>query len=257
MDKTLAKGLGALEWLTRQQKACRVIELAQALGIAQSNAHRTLQTLVQSGWVNHDKDSSTYRASLLLFELGALVEEVVDIIALLRPHLAGLSQQTCETIHLATLDKVEIVYLDKFDSSLPVAAYSRIGGRAPSHCVAAGKSLLAVKFQHIETLRQHVGEMVAYTPYSITSLETLEKDLQMTRSNGFAQNHEEWRLGVCGLGAPVFNARGEPVAAIGMSVPSTRFSKARVREFSKKLISCARAASATLGFQSQRPISSQ
>ena len=84
MDKTLAKGLGALEWLTRQRKACRVMELAQALGIAQSNAHRTLQTLVQSGWVNHDKGSSTYRASLLLFELGALVEEVVDIIALLR-----------------------------------------------------------------------------------------------------------------------------------------------------------------------------
>ncbi|MEO6320086.1 MAG: helix-turn-helix domain-containing protein, partial [Polaromonas sp.] len=37
MDSTLAKGLAALEWMTRQQRDCRVTDLAQAFGMARSN----------------------------------------------------------------------------------------------------------------------------------------------------------------------------------------------------------------------------
>ena len=50
MDSTLAKGLAVLEWLIRQQRACRVVEVGKALGMTRSNAHRTLQTLVECGW---------------------------------------------------------------------------------------------------------------------------------------------------------------------------------------------------------------
>ena len=61
MDSTLAKGLAALEWLVRQRRPCRVSELAEALGIARSNAHRTLQTLVECGWAVQDEATSAYR----------------------------------------------------------------------------------------------------------------------------------------------------------------------------------------------------
>jgi IclR family KDG regulon transcriptional repressor len=143
MDSTLAKGLAVMEWMARQARACRVTDVANAFGMARSNAHRTLQTLVECGWAVQDADTSAYRPSLRLFELGAMVSEAADIGALLRPHLAALAQASGETIHLAVLDGAEIVYLDKFDSPLPVAAYSRIGGRAPACCVASGKAMLA------------------------------------------------------------------------------------------------------------------
>ncbi|MFS2055074.1 IclR family transcriptional regulator, partial [Variovorax sp. CT11-76] len=143
MDSTLAKGLAVMDWMARQARACRVTDVANAFGMARSNAHRTLQTLVECGWAVQDADTSAYRPSLRLFELGAMVSEAADIGALLRPHLAALAQASGETIHLAVLDGAEIVYLDKFDSPLPVAAYSRIGGRAPACCVASGKAMLA------------------------------------------------------------------------------------------------------------------
>jgi IclR family transcriptional regulator, KDG regulon repressor len=154
MDSTLAKGLAALEWMVRQQRGCRVTELAQAFGMARSNAHRTLQTLVECGWAVQDPETSAYRPSLRLFELGAMVSEASDIGSLLRPHLARLSQATGETIHLAVLDGAEIVYLDKFDSPLPVAAYSRIGGRAAAYCVASGKALLAAAGLGVPALQE-------------------------------------------------------------------------------------------------------
>lgn len=249
MDSTLAKGLAAVEWMTRQQKDCRVTDLAQAFGMARSNAHRTLQTLVECGWAVQDPVTSAYRPSLRLFELGALVAEVTDLTALVRPHLARLATATGETIHLAKLDGAEIVYLDKFDSPLPVAAYSRVGGRAPAYCVASGKALLAQSRLDAPALRDCLGTLVAHTPNSIVDIDALQADLVRTHKRGFAENREEWRLGVCGLGAPVFNARGEAVAALGMSVPSIRFARAHARELAEQVMACAHEASSTLGYR--------
>jgi IclR family KDG regulon transcriptional repressor len=249
MDSTLAKGLAVLDWLVRQGRPCRVSEVAQVFGLARSNAHRTLQTLVECGWATQDAASSAYRPSLRLFELGALVEAAADLRTLLHPHLAALAADTGETIHLAVLDGGEIVYLDKFDSPLPVAAYSRIGGRAPACCVASGKALLAALGEDTAALRARLGELKAHTPNSLTDYAALEADLRRTRERGVALNREEWRLGVCGLGAPVFNARGEPVAAIGISVPSIRFSRAQVRILSERLLEAAAQAAGTLGYR--------
>jgi DNA-binding IclR family transcriptional regulator len=249
MDSTLAKGLAAIERMARQQRDCRVTELAQAFGMARSNAHRTLQTLVECGWAVQDPGTSTYRPSLKLFELGALVGEAADVGVLLRPHLAALAQATGETIHLAVLDGAEIVYLDKFDSPLPVAAYSRVGGRAAAYCVASGKALLAAASLDTAALQQRLGPLVAHTKNSITEFDALSLELARTRERGYAENREEWRLGVCGLGVPVFNARGEAVAAVGMSVPSIRFARTQARKLAGRITACARDASVALGYR--------
>jgi IclR family KDG regulon transcriptional repressor len=250
MDSTLVKGLGLLEWLARQPRECGVSEVARALGLARSNAHRTLQTLVACGWAEQNPATSAYRPSFRLFELGSRVGAAADVTALLRPHLARAAAATGETIHLACLDGAEIVYLDKFDSPLPVAAYSRIGGRAPACCVASGKALLAAARPDLATLRALFGgELHAHTPNSIVDFDALWRELERTAARGYAENREEWRLGVCGLGVPVFDGRGQPVAAIGMSVPSIRFARAQARSLAAQLMTFALGASEALGFR--------
>ncbi len=252
MDSTLAKGLAVLDWLARQQRDCRVSEVAAAFGFARSNAHRTLQTLAQCGWAVQDPDTHAYRAGLRLFELGALVDAASALDARLHGVLGLLAQASGETIHLTALEGADVVYLDKFDSPLPVAAYSRVGGRAPAHCVASGKALLAALNLDVPALRQRLGHLAAHTPNSITNIERLHAELERVRRHGYAENREEWRLGVCGLGVPVFDARGAPVAAVGMSVPSIRFSRAQVRKLADQLMACARDASRTLGYRAAR-----
>ena len=176
-----------IEWLARQPGESRVTDVARALGLARSNAHRTLQTLVACGWAVQNPASSAYRPSLRLFELGSQLGASADLIALVRPHLAALAASTGETIHLARLDGAEIVYLDKFDSPLPVAAYSRIGGRAPACCVASGKALLAAALPSIADLRALFGSLKAHTPNSITDFAALRSELERTAVRGYAE----------------------------------------------------------------------
>jgi DNA-binding IclR family transcriptional regulator len=93
-----------------------------------------------------------------------------------------------------------------------------------------------------------LGPLQAHTPNTITSIDVLHADLNQTRERGWAVNREEWRLGVCGLGAPVFNALSKPVAAVGMSVPTIRFGSARAKSLANRLAVCARDASQALGY---------
>ena len=252
MDSTLAKGLSVLDWLVREKRECRVADVAEAHGLARSNAHRTLQTLVQCGWVVQNAARSGYRPSLRLFELGNLVEGVSDLKVLVHEHLENLARLCGETVHLAVLDSAEIVYLDKFDSPLPVAAYSRIGGRAPAYCVATGKAMLSAAQLEPDALRQLLGSLRAHTPNSIIRISALHAELVRTRARGWAENREEWRLGVCGIGAPVFNAGGDPVAAIGISVPAIRFARSRVRVLAAQVLACADEASKALGYKANK-----
>jgi IclR family transcriptional regulator, KDG regulon repressor len=247
MDSTLAKGLNVLEWMTRQPNGCRVVDVAQHFGLVRSNAHRTLQTLVECGWAVQDQGASTYRSGLKLFELGSIVDQATDIKERLHPLLAQLAAESGETIHLAVLDGAQVLYLDKFDSPLPVAAYSRIGGRAAAYCVAAGKALLAAMMFDKAALETRLVELPAHTKNSITRFVDLEEELTKIRARGYAENREEWRMGVCGLGAVVWNAAGKPVAAIGMSVPSIRFSKKQVAEHAAQLLACVARANDVLG----------
>ena len=256
MDSTLIKGLAVLEWLARRESSARVADVAAAFDLPRSNAHRTLQTLVASGWAVQNPHDSSYRPSLRLFELGALVDASTELKVALRPHLTDLANATRETIHLTVLDGAEVLYLDKIDSPMPVAAYSRVGGRAPAWCVASGKALLSVLeagcVPALDVLQARLGRLIAHTDDTITSLAVLRRELERSRARGFAENREEWRVGVSGLGAAVFNARSEPVAAIGISVPSIRFGRARTAELAAHLVACASAASRTLGQRAAR-----
>lgn len=252
MDKTLAKGMAVLEYLVAQGMPCGVSDVARAMGLARSNAHRTLQTLVVLGYARQYADT-TYGPTLKLFGLGAQVVGTLDVKRVAQPMLATLAQETQETIHLVIREGAEVIYLDKFDSPQPVAAYSKVGGRAAAQCVATGKALLAWACPDgvdADTwLQREVPTLHAYTPRSHHDYSALLADLREIRVRGYAFNREEWRLGVCGLGAPIFDSQGRLVAALGMSVPSIRFISRRVPTLAAALCRAAAATSAALGHE--------
>jgi len=51
----------------REQRPARVTDVANAFGLARSNAHCTLRTLVACSWATQAGASSCYRPSLRVF----------------------------------------------------------------------------------------------------------------------------------------------------------------------------------------------
>src|SRR5262249_61106386 len=93
-----------------------------------------------------------------------------------------------ETVHLGTLDGVEVVYLAKVDSIHAVRMVSAVGRRLPAHCTGVGKALLS-GLPADELARRYGGEdaaLPAMTPHSVTTLAALRGPLAAVRRRGHA-----------------------------------------------------------------------
>jgi len=245
MDTTFVKGLQVMEALARNPQLCGVSDLARHLGMTKSNVHRLLQTLVACGYVRNMEQSGKYELTLKVWELGAAVLGRLDVKAIASEYMEQLGQLSGETVHLSVLDGVEVVYIDKVDSPHPVRAYSHVGGRAPAYCVATGKALLA----HAPAgLVDRVAlDLKSFTSFTIVTPHELKVELERVRQQGYAINRGEWRDGVCGLAAPIRNASGHAIAAIGVSGPADRFRPRSLKQLAPTVISVAQQISGRLG----------
>lgn len=220
MNTTLVKGLRLLEELARSDRALGITELSERLGINKSNVHRMLQTLIALRYVQQDDDTSAYRASLRLWELGVDVLAHFDIRRVAEPFMQRLLQETRETVHLSVLDENEVVYIHKIESPEPVRAYTRIGGRASAWCVATGKAMLA--YENPTRLSLLAGNLRRETERTITSADEFMSALEHVRQKGYAVNRGEWQNGVHGVAAPIRGADSRVIAAVGISGPAER-----------------------------------
>jgi IclR family transcriptional regulator, KDG regulon repressor len=128
----------------------------------------------------------------------------------------------------------------------PVRAYSKVGGRAPAHCVATGKAPLA----HVP-YEQGVASLKVlhrFTPRTITSYSDVLEELEKTRARGYAANRGEWRETVFSMAAPIFDAQGHCCAALGISGPSDWLGNSAMKRFAPIVVRAAAGASRAMGF---------
>lgn len=217
MDKTLLKGLQVLEFVAEADGPSRITDIAAALGITKSNAHRVLKTLEHAGYLRQDPRSREYAASFKLWELGSGLVGRLDIRTHAADILRRLANEAREAVHLSLLEGGQVIYIDKIDSPEPVGAYTRIGGRAPAYCVATGKALLCHLSE--EELAPILARLEPHSRNTITDPQQMREELELSRQRGYTINRGEWRESVWGIATAVYGPSSQVVAAIGVSGP--------------------------------------
>jgi IclR family acetate operon transcriptional repressor len=138
-------------------------------------------------------------------------------------------KETGQTVHLGILEGAHVVYIEKVESPGPFRLHSTIGGRAPVHCTALGKAILAQRTQ------EEIGMVVekglgARTPNTITDPRRFHEELASVRNYGYSVDNEENREGICCVGAPIFDFHGQCNAAISVTALSTNSTVEQVPE---------------------------
>ncbi len=240
VDSTLSKGLSILENLAGSQEGKGVTDLSRELGLTKSNTFRLLQTLTTLGYVQHLPDK-TYAATLKAWRVGRARVENLKLRELAAAELSFLSQETGETVYLAVRENLSVVYIDKVDSQKPIRSWNAIGGTAPLHCVGTGKAILAADF---DNLRDQIGvAMERYTDRTITDPATLEQDMQLTLKRGYAFDTGEFRDRILSFGAAITLPEGEPVGALGISLPDINLPGGGEERFGALVVHAARSVS--------------
>jgi DNA-binding IclR family transcriptional regulator len=227
LTATLAKGLDVLEALSDVEET-GLSELARKLGVSGPTLFRILATLAARGYVQKSA-ASRYRVTLKTWELGAKAVRRIRLRDVARPFMERLAAATSETVHLSVLQGDGIVIVDKLDSPHPVRVDTYVGLRAPAHCSATGKAILAfLPPTALEDLLPR--SLTRHTAATIADRAAFERELSEVRRAGWAKNREEWRDGVCAAAVPIFDAGGAVAASLSVTVPTPRFTQSALRE---------------------------
>jgi DNA-binding IclR family transcriptional regulator len=222
-------------------------ELSGVIAVHKSTTMRLLRTLethrfVQREGVHH------YRLGTALFDLANRALEERDVRRSSENALRDLNARTGYTVHLASYEAGEVIYIDKYDSTHPMRMYSRIGRRAPLHCTAVAKVLLC---ELPAPRREEVARAIDYvrlTANTITSPDAYLAELDRVRSAGYAVDNAEHEDFIHCIAAPIRGARGEVLAAVSMSVPKVLLDFDGLLGHLPDLLATARAASAECGW---------
>jgi len=228
-------------------------QLSEALGMSSSTTFRLLATLSFHNFVQRDEESGNYSLGLACLELARAYLASSDIRREALPELEKLRDETKETVHLAVMDQMEVVYLEKLEGLHAVGPMlSRVGGRAPAHCTGLGKVLLA--YTPVELVRAYYGEkgLKKFNDKTITRLDELLEHLQEVRRQGYAFDLGEHEPEIRCIAAPVRDFSGRVVAAISVSGTAHRMSPVMTNpSLINKVQQTARAISARLGYRQQ------
>jgi len=240
------KVFGILQALSERPET-GISELSVRLSMPKATVYRFLQTIMMLGYVRQEPDSERYGLTMKVYELGTKALQQPEVVDLAKHHMQILADKTGETIHLGALIESEIIYIHKVDSNHTLGMYSRIGRRAPLHCTAIGKVLMAWEHPDRRALVLKGVDFMPYREKTITTISQYEEELRKVKAQGFAEDQEEFDDHIRCIGIPIFDRLNHPVAGMSISFPIFRYDDARKSEVVAMLKDASRDISTRLG----------
>ncbi len=224
-----------------------ISDLSVRLAMPKATVYRFLQTMKTLGYVRQESDSERYGLTMRIFEIGAKALRYPELVELAKPHMQRLSDATGETVHLGQLIDSEIIYVHKVDSRHTLGMYSRIGRRAPLHCTAIGKVLMAWEAPDRRRRILEGCDFKRYRDKTITTRKGYEAELERTLALGYGLDREEFDDHVRCIAIPIFDRLSQVTAGLSVSFPSFRYDERREPELAQMLREASRDISRQLG----------
>lgn len=164
-----------------------------------------------------------------------------------KAEMTYLNNLSLETIHLIGEEDREAVYLAKLGAKNSVGLHSAVGKRIPLHCTSGGKALLAWKSESwLKNYLEHT-ELTRYTSKTLADPESLLRELEVIRIQGYAVDNHEHHTDVVCIAAPIFDVDNQAPAAISIAAPDYRFSLEKALSYGRELLQCAARITEKLG----------
>jgi DNA-binding IclR family transcriptional regulator len=243
-NSSVQKALAMLETFGGERRTLSLADLAASAGMNISSAQRSLHTLVCLGYLRRD---ARLRRWVLTPRALSLTEAYLSGHALLEhatSHLIALNQASGESVSLSEPDGVDMVFIARFPSLQPFHIHMPVGRRLPMYCTASGRAYLSALPPGVARRILGRSRLAAHTPQTITEPQQIWKRIQAARESGYAWSDQEYYRGDVTIAAPVLAEDGQPMAAVNISAPTSRWTLGQLRaKLAPLLLQSAQAAS--------------
>ncbi|PWU55435.1 IclR family transcriptional regulator [Micromonospora globispora] len=194
-----------------------VTQLAGRVGVGKSTAHRIIWTLVEEGLLEKVEETGLFRLTTTMRSLGASAETAQRLHEAATIPLDQLRTKTAGTLHIAILDGIDVLYVERREGPGAIPVFRAVGSRNAAHVTSSGKVLLAfLPADHQKRLVQSM-RLTPRTPRTITSKSAFLAELTQVRRQGYGENRGESQPGMCSIAAPIRDPLGRVVASVSVA----------------------------------------
>jgi IclR family KDG regulon transcriptional repressor len=238
--------------LRTEARNMTLAEITEATGWHKSSVHKLLVTLNHHGFLDRNQETKRYSLGIELIGYGQFVLNNLDPVNAAKPLLRQLADFSGETANYCLLKGRKMVVVDSVESRIHLRVVPPIGTTNVLTIKSNGKAVLSfLPENQAKKIIQEEG-LPALTKNSIIKPEAFYKELAAVRKRGYATDFEEFREGISGVSAPVFNSRGQVVGTLSLIAPASRMTRDSASSYGQK---CAEAAAhlSSIVF-SQKPV---
>ena len=222
----LGKSLRLLRWmLDAPGDEWGVRELAHAVGLPPSTAHRLLSSLEREGLIEGNPDTDHYRIGLEFYHMAWRAQAKFSIRELALPFLRRLADDSGETSFLALYDRsrMEMMFAAVVDTKHPYRYILPLNEWLPMHAGASGQAIMAFLPNEERQVIIASKGLAPVTPLSITDAAALEAALARVRVQGYAITHGQRIPDSVSLAAPIWGPDRRVLGDVAVTMPEHRF----------------------------------
>lgn len=216
-------------------RGASLTEVVKASGLEKPTAHRMLKALCTEKLLEQDRLSRNYRLGLGMFALTAGMGDRFDIRGIALESMERVRNLTEDTVYLAIRSGYDGLCLSMLEGTYPEKTLMlSILDRWPLGVGAFSMPLLAYLPDHEvhEILERNAPRLAGqdlYTPAKLL------KAVQDTRERNYALNQIVSYPTMCGVGVPVKDLDGRPIAALCVTAVVARMPPARIEQIASAL----------------------
>jgi IclR family KDG regulon transcriptional repressor len=248
--RSVSRALQILKCFNWNERGFTLTEIAQKMDLPKSTVSRLLSTIESEGLIKRDERTNFYKLGNMVFFLGLIAKESIDLLQISRPIMEEICQATKETVNLYLLDNMEKVCFKQVESPLAIKRYVRIGERSPIWYGATGRSILANLDEKI--WYQMAKKLKKYTEKTIAGPDEFISELRIIKERGYDVSVGEKEHDVGCVAAPIFDDSREVIGCAFISGPQYRFPK-DTDYFVSLVVDGARRISNRLGYYEESP----
>jgi len=232
--KTVRNAIKILNTFTADKPERSLTEVSRIVGIDKVIVHRQLKTMKEMDLVEQDIDTKRYRLGVGIAKLAAVRRSHIRPLNFASERLLQVRSEIDETVNLSQLegDLIFVTNVSLCTSDLRVVM--AVGEMLPAYCTAPGLLFLSFGNAHFRNMALS-GRLRPRASHTITDRDKIENLLPAIKKDGIAVVDQTYSDQAKGIAAPIFNARGEIIAAVTVLGPSFRL-HGKIEERAKTLI---------------------
>lgn len=221
---SLARGLTVITAFGEGRAELTLSEVAERTGLPRATARRALITLEHLRHVTlHGR---VFRLTPRVLALGFPPLSRTTLARIAHPHLTALTRRVQESTSLAVLTGDDVQCAVSIAAGRIMDADIVVGSRMPAYATSTGRVLLAgLPAEEYSSRLAHL-RMGALTPRTVARPADLRTILDQVREEDYALVDGELEAGLRSIAVPVRDREGSLVAAINVTMHSSRRSAA-------------------------------